>query len=92
VVLTVEDNGPGVPPELLEEVFDPFFTTKEPGKGTGLGLALSAQLVEAMGGEILAGNREEGGATFTLRLPESTGEPATGIESGPEGPNGGARL
>jgi len=70
VVLTVEDNGPGLPPESLEEVFDPFFTTKEPGKGTGLGLALSAQLVEGMGGEIEAENREEGGALFTLRLPE----------------------
>ena len=70
VVLTVEDNGPGLPPGSLEEVFDPFFTTKEPGKGTGLGLALSAQLVEGMGGEIEAENREEGGALFTLRLPE----------------------
>ena len=77
VVLTVEDNGPGIPDPYLEEVFDPFFTTKEPGKGTGLGLALSAQLVEGMGGEIEAGNRKEGGAVFTIRLPEreDTGEP-----------------
>jgi two-component system NtrC family sensor kinase len=71
VVLTVEDNGPGIPHRYLEEVFDPFFTTKEPGKGTGLGLALSAQLVEGMGGEIEAGNRDEGGAVLTLRLPEA---------------------
>jgi len=84
VVVTVEDNGPGVPAEFLEEVFDPFFTTKEPGKGTGLGLALSAQLVEGMGGEILAGNRREGGAVFTLRLPEATGEPEAGTEPGPD--------
>lgn len=69
VVLTVEDNGPGIPAETLEEIFDPFFTTKEPGKGTGLGLALSAQLIEGVGGEILAGNRKTGGAVFTLRLP-----------------------
>jgi C4-dicarboxylate-specific signal transduction histidine kinase len=69
VVLTVEDNGPGIEPETLEEIFDPFFTTKEPGKGTGLGLALSAQLIEGVGGEILAGNRKSGGAVFTLRLP-----------------------
>jgi C4-dicarboxylate-specific signal transduction histidine kinase len=69
VVITVEDNGPGIAPEALEEIFDPFFTTKEPGKGTGLGLALSAQLVEGVGGEILAGNRKGGGAIFTLRLP-----------------------
>ncbi len=72
VVLTVEDNGPGIPEETLEEIFDPFFTTKEPGKGTGLGLALSAQLVEGVGGEILAGNRRGGGAIFSLRLPGET--------------------
>ncbi len=86
VVLTVEDNGPGISPETLEEVFDPFFTTKEPGKGTGLGLALSAQLIEGVGGEILAGNRKSGGAMFTLRLPgaiqevEATGN-GLGVES-----------
>jgi len=73
VVLTVEDNGEGLPGDGLEEVFDPFFTTKEPGKGTGLGLALSAQLVEGMGGEITAGNRDSGGAIFTVRLPEAAG-------------------
>ena len=71
VVLRVEDNGSGIPPDELERIFDPFFTTKEPGKGTGLGLAVSAQLVEGMGGEIVAKNREVGGAVFTLRLPAS---------------------
>ncbi len=83
VVITVEDNGPGLAPEMLEEIFDPFFTTKEPGKGTGLGLALSAQLVEGVGGEILAGNREGGGAVFTLRLPgvvHGADETADGVE------------
>ncbi len=71
VALEVEDNGPGLPPDKLEEIFDPFFTTKEPGKGTGLGLAISAQLVEGMGGEIEARNRPGGGAVFTVRLPEA---------------------
>jgi two-component system NtrC family sensor kinase len=70
VFLRVEDNGPGLPPESLDEIFDPFFTTKEPGKGTGLGLALSAQLIEGMGGAVEAENRVEGGAKFTVRLPE----------------------
>lgn len=84
VVVTVEDNGPGLPPESLEEVFDPFFTTKEPGKGTGLGLALSAQLVGGMGGEIEAGNREEGGAIFTIRLPAAPSSPAE-LEEGDQG-------
>jgi C4-dicarboxylate-specific signal transduction histidine kinase len=84
VVLTVEDNGPGIPSEHLEEIFDPFFTTKEPGKGTGLGLALSAQLVEGMGGEITAANRKEGGAIFSIRLPEGGRigvEPGTFLDS-----------
>lgn len=82
VILTVEDNGTGLPPGEVEEVFDPFFTTKEPGKGTGLGLALSAQLVEGMGGEIEAGNREDGGAIFTVRLPVA-GSGSQGFESVP---------
>jgi len=82
VVLTVEDNGPGIAEEALEQIFDPFFTTKEPGKGTGLGLALSAQLVEGVGGEILAGNRSGGGAVFTLRLPGEI-RPSEGRDSSP---------
>lgn len=69
VVLVVEDSGPGIPRAFLPSLFDPFFTTKPPGKGTGLGLAICARLVEEMGGEIEAGNREEGGAIFTIRLP-----------------------
>ncbi len=84
VVLSVEDNGPGIPPDTLEEIFDPFFTTKEPGKGTGLGLALSAQLIEGVGGEILAGNRQGGGAIFTLRLPVVGHGPDTVVGHGSE--------
>ncbi len=69
VVLRVADNGPGIPMEDLERVFDPFFTTKAPGRGTGLGLAICARLVEGMGGRILAGSAEGGGAQFEIRLP-----------------------
>jgi hypothetical protein len=68
-VITVEDNGPGVEPDHVEHLFDPFFTTKAPGEGTGLGLAVCARLVEGMGGRIEAGNRDAGGAAFTIRLP-----------------------
>jgi signal transduction histidine kinase len=69
VVLWVEDNGPGFPPEVLPRLFETFFTTKSPEKGTGLGLALSRELVEQFGGTLVAENREEGGARLRLELP-----------------------
>jgi two-component system sensor histidine kinase HupT/HoxJ len=69
VVVTLCDNGPGIPPDLLPHIFEPFFTTKPVGKGTGLGLAISYGIVERHGGALTAANRPEGGACFTLRLP-----------------------
>jgi len=81
VVVRVEDNGPGIPEESLENVFDPFFTTKEPGKGTGLGLSICARLVEGMGGSIGVENREHGGASFEIRLPGFSQEEAEEAEA-----------
>ncbi len=52
VVLSVRDNGPGIPPDVLENIFDPFFSTKDVGKGTGLGLAVVYGLIKDMGGSI----------------------------------------
>jgi C4-dicarboxylate-specific signal transduction histidine kinase len=52
VLLSICDNGPGIPESLQNKVFDPFFTTKPVGKGTGLGLSVSRQLLEAAGGTI----------------------------------------
>ncbi|MFY0582477.1 sensor histidine kinase [Cystobacter fuscus] len=69
VALLVEDNGPGFPPEVLPRLFESFFTTKGPDKGTGLGLALSRELVERFGGTLVAENRPEGGARLRLELP-----------------------
>ncbi|QRO03064.1 two-component sensor histidine kinase [Archangium violaceum] len=69
VTLMVEDNGPGIPPEVLPRVFDTFFTTKGPEKGTGLGLSISRELVERFGGTLRAENRPEGGARLCLELP-----------------------
>lgn len=69
VEVSVSDNGPGIPVDLLDQVFEPFVTTKEPGKGTGLGLAVCARIIEGMGGAIRADNNEDGGAVFRLLLP-----------------------
>ncbi len=67
--VTVEDDGPGIPPEALPHLFEPFFTTKPPGEGTGLGLSVSWGIVKDHHGAIFARNRPEGGACFELELP-----------------------
>ncbi len=69
VKIVVSDDGPGIEPEILEKIFEPFFTTKDPGRGTGLGLAVAARLVEEMGGTMQAANGAGGGAAFTVLLP-----------------------
>jgi signal transduction histidine kinase len=69
VRIAVTDNGPGIPPELLDAIFDPFVTTKAPGAGTGLGLSVCQGIVEGLGGTIRASNLEGGGARFELLLP-----------------------
>jgi signal transduction histidine kinase/CheY-like chemotaxis protein len=68
VVVTVSDDGPGIPAEQLERIFDPFFTTKGPG-GTGLGLSIVKNIMESSGGRISATNSSLGGAIFGLEFP-----------------------
>jgi two-component system NtrC family sensor kinase len=70
VRLAISDSGPGIPPELRESLFEPFVTSKPPGKGTGLGLAVSLAIVLRLGGSIRAENRSVGGACFEVRLPK----------------------
>jgi PAS domain S-box-containing protein len=70
-VITVDDNGPGIPPELLSRVFDPFYTTKPEGEGTGLGLSVSAGIIADHHGRIAAAERPGGGARFVVELPLS---------------------
>ncbi len=65
--IRVEDDGPGIEPDLLQRVFTPFFTTKH--TGTGLGLAIVHRIAEANGGVVHAGNRDQGGAVFVLSVP-----------------------
>jgi two-component system NtrC family sensor kinase len=69
IILEFADSGPGIKPENLKQIFDPFFTTKEPGKGTGLGLYISYDIVQKLGGTIKVENRKGGGAVFTIVLP-----------------------
>ncbi len=69
VQVVVADNGPGVPPDLVERIFDPFFTTKPPGRGTGLGLAIVQRVVLDHGGRVDVGVAREGGAAFTVTVP-----------------------
>ena len=67
--LSVEDTGPGFGPGVAERLFERFFTTKPAGKGTGLGLWISREIVTEHGGTVEAENRAEGGARFWLRFP-----------------------
>ncbi|BCO09630.1 hypothetical protein GF1_20060 [Desulfolithobacter dissulfuricans] len=69
VLITIEDNGVGIAPGMLDTVFDPFFTTKEPGKGTGLGLAVSLAIIEGAGGGMRLRGREGEGVTVEIELP-----------------------
>lgn len=69
ICIKVADSGPGISEETLRQIWDPFFTTKEQGKGTGLGLPISQDIIISMGGTLSVANRAEGGAEFTLTLP-----------------------
>jgi signal transduction histidine kinase len=75
VEIAVSDSGPGIPEDLRARVFEPFFTTR--ARGTGLGLAVARQIVEAHGGRIDVGDSALGGARFRVRLPAAMAAAAT---------------
>jgi signal transduction histidine kinase len=72
VLLTVSDQGPGILPEFVDRVFEPFFRLTQTGEGYGLGLAIAAQAVETMGGEIDVSSTVGAGTSFTVKLPSAT--------------------
>jgi PAS domain S-box-containing protein len=69
VMISIADDGPGIPPENLKRIFDPFFTTKEAGKGTGLGLSICHGIVTEHGGQIYVRSQLGKGATIFVELP-----------------------
>jgi signal transduction histidine kinase len=69
VTVEVEDNGPGIPPEIMPRIFESFFTTKPPGIGTGLGLPISLDIIRRLGGELTAQSKPGRGALFRVQLP-----------------------
>jgi len=71
--LSVQDNGKGVPPEIMDQLFDPFFTTKNMGEGVGLGLALCYAIADEANGKISCGNIDGGGVCFNIEFPSYLG-------------------
>ncbi len=71
VVISVTDNGNGIPQKVLDKIFQPFFTSKPTGQGTGLGLSLSYDIVKAHGGEIKVETKEGEGSEFIIQLPSA---------------------
>jgi len=69
IVVTIKDDGPGLSEDMMRKIFDPFFTTKDPGKGTGLGLWVSHNIIAKMGGGIHVKNNPDKGAVFTVEIP-----------------------
>ena len=72
LVVSIADNGPGVPRELRGRIFEPFFTTRQVGAGTGMGLAVVFDILKQCGGSVEVGDAPEGGALFTVTLPCAT--------------------
>ncbi|MCD6498370.1 MAG: HAMP domain-containing protein [Deltaproteobacteria bacterium] len=68
IEIRIDDDGPGIPEESLQQLFEPFYSTKD--RGTGLGLAITAQIISEHGGTLAAANAPEGGASFRILIPQ----------------------
>jgi len=69
VAISVKDTGCGMTPEQRKKLFMPFFTTKAPGKGSGLGLSVSASIIKNFGGNVFVDSAPGKGSVFTVELP-----------------------
>ncbi|MFD2916176.1 ATP-binding protein [Psychroserpens luteus] len=69
ILITVEDNGNGIPKHIIDKIFQPFFTTKPTGKGTGLGLSMSYDIIKAHDGKLKVVTKQGKSTTFTIHLP-----------------------
>jgi len=81
--VSVSDEGPGIPADVLPHIFEPFFTTKEEGRGVGLGLAIAFGIIQQHGGNIEVASTPQKGTTFTVLLPEETSRGLTGEAAPP---------
>lgn len=72
--VVIQDDGPGIPEEVIPHIFEPFFTTKKQGKGTGLGLSITYGLVKKLGGDITVRSQIGKGTAFTITLPITTSQ------------------
>ncbi|MGA2243502.1 MAG: PAS domain S-box protein [Verrucomicrobiota bacterium] len=85
VVISVNDTGTGIPPELVDKIFDPFFTTKPLGQGTGLGLPTVLGIAENHGGFVHLETKPGAGSTFYVYIPAAPGDAMGGERSGASG-------
>ncbi|HEY3500556.1 MAG TPA: ATP-binding protein, partial [Polyangiaceae bacterium] len=86
VLLVVQDNGPGVPPDAVESIFSPFYTTKTRGEAAGLGLKICSDVVAEHGGHIEVHERGGGGASFHVLLPRVSVEGQASLSETPMPP------
>jgi two-component system NtrC family sensor kinase len=79
-LISIKDNGNGIPQNILDKIYQPFFTTRPTGQGTGLGLSLSYDIVKAHGGTMKVKTQENEGAEFQVELPIAS-QPKNNVES-----------